>query len=273
MALRFLLGFVEAVIFPCLTLIVQAFYTRAEQPPRNASKSMSMPSLSSRANKVVIFAYFSSVFNGLFSWLVGLIPEGSPLARWQYLYLLTGSINICWAIFLYMFLPDSPLNSRFLTDEEKYYAMQRLAENRTGVATNDRTWNWSQALEAVLDIKVWLIFLFNIAINIPNGGLLTFGSIIIKNLGFDSLEASLLTMPFGVFATFGAWVFSFIAARWHNRRTIVAAVALLLPLVGTALVYSLPKTQIGVQMFGLYLMYLYWRMFLSSFHPKHTMFC
>ena len=38
MALRFLLGFAEAVIFPCLTLIVQSFYTKAEQPHRNASK-------------------------------------------------------------------------------------------------------------------------------------------------------------------------------------------------------------------------------------------
>ncbi|KAL6855502.1 hypothetical protein ACO1O0_006651 [Amphichorda felina] len=242
MALRFLLGFVEAVIFPCLTLIVQGFYTRDEQPPRNA----------------IIFAYFSSVFNGLFSWLVGLIPESAPLARWQYLYLLTGSINISWAIFLYFTLPDSPLNARFLTEEEKYYATQRLAGNRTGIADKDRSWKWSQALEAVLDIKVWLIFFFNIAINIPNGGLLTFGSIIIKNLGFDSLEASLLTMPFGVFATFGAWVFSYIAAKWQNRRTVVAAIALLIPLVGTSLVYSLSRSLIAVQMFGLYLMYLYW---------------
>ena len=215
----------------------------------------------------VIFAYFSSVFNGLFSWLVGLIPESAPLARWQYLYLLTGSINICWAIFLYFTLPDSPLNARFLTEEEKYYATQRLAGNRTGIADKDRSWKWSQALEAVLDIKVWLIFFFNIAINIPNGGLLTFGSIIIKNLGFDSLEASLLTMPFGVFATFGAWVFSYIAAKWQNRRTVVAAIALLIPLVGTSLVYSLSRSLIAVQMFGLYLMYLYWRRFPLSQHP------
>lgn len=43
MALRFLLGFVEAVIFPCLTLLVQSFYTKSEQPPRNASKSAQTP--------------------------------------------------------------------------------------------------------------------------------------------------------------------------------------------------------------------------------------
>lgn len=38
MALRLLLGFLEAVTFPSLTLIVQSFYTTAEQPSRNASE-------------------------------------------------------------------------------------------------------------------------------------------------------------------------------------------------------------------------------------------
>ena len=163
-------------------------------------------------------------------------------------------------------MPDNPMNARFLNDEEKYYATERLSENRTGIANNDTRWKWNQAKEAVLDIRVWIVFFFNIAINIPNGGLLTFGSIIIKNLGFTALNASLLTMPFGVFCTFGAWVFSFIAARWTNRRTIVASIALILPLVGTSLVYGLPKDLIPVQMIGLYLMYLYWRKLKTTSH-------
>lgn len=151
------------------------------------------------------------------------------------------------------------MNARFLTDEEKFYATQRLAENRTGIAAGDVQWKWNQVWEALLDVKIWIIFFFNIAINIPNGGLLTFGSIIIKNLGFNSLQSSLLTMPFGVLATSGAWVFSYLASRWQNRRTIVAAIALLLPLLGTALVYGIPRSNIAGQMVGLYFMYFYWR--------------
>ena len=156
------------------------------------------------------------------------------------------------------------MNARFLNEEEKYYATQRLAANRTGIADKAQ-WKWSQAREALLDIKVWFIFFFNIAINIPNGGLLTFGSIIIKGLGFSALESSLLTMPFGVFATFGAWIFSFTAAKWRNRRTIVASIALLLPLTGTALVYGVSRSVVPVQMFGLYLMYLYWRKLMTLY--------
>ncbi|KAH6890644.1 major facilitator superfamily domain-containing protein [Thelonectria olida] len=242
MTLRCLLGFVEAAITPSLTMIIASFYRKNEQPTRNA----------------IIFAYFSSIFNGFFSWVIGYIPEDAPLKRWQYLYLLTGTINICYSIFLFFVLPDNPMNAKFLTEEEKFYATQRLAENRTGIANKDNEWKWDQVWEALLDVKVWIIFFFNIAINIPNGGLLTFGSIIIKNLGFDALQSSLLTMPFGVLATSGAWVFSYIASRWENRRTIVASIALLLPLMGTALVYGIPRSNIAGQMVGLYFMYFYW---------------
>lgn len=60
------------------------------------------------------------------------------------------------------------MNAFFLTDQEKYYAVQRLAENRTGIINKE--WKWNQALEAAIDPKTWILFFFNIAINIPNGG-------------------------------------------------------------------------------------------------------
>lgn len=147
------------------------------------------------------------------------------------------------------------MNARFLTAEEKYWAVRRLASNRTGFS--NRVWKWDQVGEALLDARIWLIFLFNVAINIPNGGLQTYGTIIISNLGFSNLRASLLTMPFGILATFGAWFFSYTASL-TNRRTLVACAALLLPILGTALVYGLPRSNVAAHMAGLYFMYFYW---------------
>ncbi|KAI1459737.1 MFS general substrate transporter [Annulohypoxylon moriforme] len=240
MGLRFLLGFLEAISVPCFTVLVASFYKKEEQPPRNG----------------IIFAYFSSIFNGFFAWVIGYIPATAPLFKWQYLYLLTGTINCLYSIFLWFALPDSPMNAFFLTPEQRYHATKRLASNKTGIA--NRVWKWDQVWEALLDVKVWLIVLFNIVINIPNGGLQTFGSIIINNLGYSALVSSLLTMPFGIVATGGAWAFSYLAARWHNRRALTACISLLLPIFGTALVYGLPRTNVPGQMVGLYFMYFYW---------------
>lgn len=150
------------------------------------------------------------------------------------------------------------MNSRFLSAEEKFWAVERLASNRTGIA-NRQAWKWDQVWEALTDARVWLIFLFNVAINIPNGGLQAFGTLIIADLGFSSLSASLLTMPFGALATSSAWFFSYVASRWRGGRTLVASVALLLPILGTALVYGLPRTNVAGQLVGLYFMYFYWR--------------
>ncbi|PWY77329.1 allantoate permease [Aspergillus sclerotioniger CBS 115572] len=239
MALRFCMGCLEAIIVPSISLIIAGFYKKAEQPPRNA----------------IVFAAFSSVINGFLSWVVGHIPKSAPLATWQYLYLIVGSISALWCITAFIILPDSPMNAFFLTDQEKYYAIQRLAENKTGIISKE--WKWHQALEAAMDPKTWLLFFFNIAINIPNGGLTTFNGIIIKDLGFSAVQTSLLNMPTGIMSTLSAFLFSWLAACWVDRRCLVTMIAACLPIVGSVLVHSLPPTNIGGQVVGIYLLYTY----------------
>ena len=75
---------------------------------------------------------------------------------------------MAWSIFAFVFLPDTPMNAFFLTHQEKVFWIQRLSGNKTGIVNN--LWKWEQVLEAIVDPKTWLIFFFNIAINIPNGG-------------------------------------------------------------------------------------------------------
>jgi ACS family allantoate permease-like MFS transporter len=239
MAVRFFMGAFEAIIVPGISLIIAGFYKKSEQPPRNA----------------LVFAAASSIVNGFLSWAVGFIPDSAPLAIWQYLFLIVGSVSMAWSIFAFIFLPQTPMEAWFLTKEQKYHAVQRLAENKTGIA--NKQWKWSQVREAVTDPKTHIIFFFNIAINIPNGGLTTFGSIIIGNLGFTAVRASLLSMPTGVMSTLAAFVFSTIAAKWHNRRCLTTILALCVPIVGTAVVYALPRSNVAGQMVGLYLLYTY----------------
>ncbi|KAK2741384.1 hypothetical protein FQN57_005669 [Myotisia sp. PD_48] len=239
LALRFFMGFLEAIIVPGISLLIAGFYKKDEQPPRNA----------------LVFAALSSVINGFLSWAVGHIPSSAPLKIWQYLFLIVGSVSMAWSILAFIFLPDSPMNAFFLTDEEKYHAVRRLAENKTGIV--NKQWKWNQALEAVVDPKTWLLFLFNIAINIPNGGLITFGGLIIKHLGFSAVESSLLNMPTGVMSTLSAFVFSAIAARWINRRCLTTMIAAVVPIIGSIVVYTLDTKQVPGQMIGLYLLYTY----------------
>lgn len=234
-----LMGAFEAIIVPGISVLIAGWYRKEEQPPRNA----------------LVFAAASSVVNGFLSWVIGYIPDDAPLAKWQYLYLLVGSISMAWSIFALIFLPDSPMNAIFLSKEEKVFWVRRLSQNKTGIV--NKTWKWDQVREAVMDPKTWTIFFFNIAINVPNGGLTTFNGIIINNLGFSAMEASLLSMPTGVMSTLASFTFSLIAAKWNNRRCLVTVIACIVPITGTAILYGVSRQAVPAQMVGLYLCYTY----------------
>lgn len=237
LALRFLTGVVEAAIVPGCTLMVTRFYRKSEQGVRLG----------------FVFAFASSVINGFLSWLIYYFGDGLP--KWKYLYLLIGSISFSFSVFTLWFLPDTPMNARYLSEKHKFIIVKKVIENRTGVQTN--TWSWSQFREAVFDVKAYIIFLFNIGINIPNGGLSAFSAIIIASLNFSARESSLMTIPTGVIATIATVVINYFAGRFTNKRILLAILGLTIPLIGAIISYVVPETSVGARLLGLYLMYFY----------------
>lgn len=76
----------------------------------------------------------------------------------------------------------------------------------------------SQVIEALLDVRTWLIFFINLLLNIPNGGLIGFNSLIVKSLGFTIKETTLLAIPTGVISWVAALIVAALATR--TRRPI-----------------------------------------------------
>jgi hypothetical protein len=76
-----------------------------------------------------------------------------------------------WTIIIFCFLPDSISSAHFLKEEERKAAEERIKTNQTGAKNN--VIQWEQVWEALSDYKIWILFLFQITNNIPNGGLTT----------------------------------------------------------------------------------------------------
>lgn len=76
---------------------------------------------------------------------------------------------MAWSAAIYFFLPNEPSSARFLNTAEKAKAVTRVQENMTGIKNN--TWKWSQSVEALLDVKIWILVAIQLAQNIANGGL------------------------------------------------------------------------------------------------------
>lgn len=154
MALRFLLWAAEASISPGFTLLTGMWYTREEQPLRYG----------------LWFAGSSaaSAFGGLICF--GIAHIHASIETWKLLYVIYGAITLLWTAVIYHFLPDEPDNARFLTRDERARVIQRIRENQTGVKEN--VIRGYQVWEALTDYKVWLLVLYQLSSNIPNGAML-----------------------------------------------------------------------------------------------------
>lgn len=60
-------------------------------------------------------------------------------------------------------LPDSPVEAKFLSDEDKLIAIERVRDNQTGLLS--RQWRFSQFFEALWDVKTWLWFAMMLSIS------------------------------------------------------------------------------------------------------------
>lgn len=98
----------------------------------------------------------------------------------------------------------------------------------------------------------------SLRLQVPNGGLTNFNTLIIEGLGFGSLDTSLLAMPPGAMSTLSGIALSYFAATTRRYRTPLIAASILLPLLGALLCYALPHTNLAGQLVGLYILYTYW---------------
>lgn len=167
-----------------------------------------------------------------------------------------GAFTIVWAFVVYFYLPNNPFEAKWLTPREKLILVQRKASDNTGM--ENKEFKVSHIREAAFDIKTWLIWFTIVALQVPNGGLSTFNTLIIQGLGFSRLETSLLAMPPGAMSTLSGIALSFLASRTRRYRTIMISAAVLLPLLGAVLCYALPRSNLGGQLVGLYILYTYW---------------
>ncbi len=239
MALRFLLGFAEGPVFPACEVYVVMFYRAKEQPLRIA----------------IYLASIATLFIGPLSYGIGR-STGSHIATWKLLYITVGGVTLFWGVALFWLLPNNPATWKRLTDREKYIALDRVRQNNTGV--ENKHIKWGQVREAFLDPKSWVLLCGQIMVCTFLGGLTNFAALIVNNLGFSPLETVLLGMPTGCIQFLSSILLSYIGTIWPNTRCLVASLACLIPLAGTALIWKLPVENKYGRLGVYYVIYLFW---------------
>ncbi|KIW78629.1 hypothetical protein Z517_08467 [Fonsecaea pedrosoi CBS 271.37] len=222
MAARFFLGVGEAAVAPGFALITGMFYTRKEQPLRQGAWFAG----NSLAN----------IFGGLVAYGIGQI-ETSSLGNWRLLFLIMGSITSAYAFLLYLFLPDSPDKARFLDEKQRRIALERTVENQTGLLDNNH-FVPSQVVDALTDPQLWFLVLYTVSVNLANGGLTSFGALVVKGFGFSNLNALLIQMPIGVAQLVFLLLTSSLATILPSARLVLMIFNTLSSMVGMIMVYE-----------------------------------
>lgn len=218
-AMRTLLGMMESSVSPGFVLLTAQWYKREEQPVRTA---------------------FWVACNGMGQILGGCIAYGLakredslPIAGWKLVFIICGVLAIFLAIVLVIVIPDTPLKAWFLNDEEKKLIIKRLRTNQQGVGNSQ--FKMDQFKEALIDVRTWIMFFSSIALMVPNGGIGTFSSLLIKGtMGYDTLETLLMGLPAGGSEVVTLVIIGLVTPYVRHRMTI-ATISTTLSLVGACM--------------------------------------
>ncbi len=150
-----------------------------------------------------------------------------------------GLVTIVTSPFVYWKLDDDIPSARFLSEEDKPKAIERLRANQTG--TGSREFKWRQVLEIALEPKTYLWVAMSLFLNAGASVTNTFGPLILNGLGFDKYTTSLLNMPLGLVQFVVILAASWLTQRFRLKWVILFV--LVLPVIaGLAVLYTVPRT-------------------------------
>lgn len=169
-------------------------------------------------------------------------------SRWQNIYLFAGSCTIAWGLFVFFVLPDDPTRAHMFNDRQRYVALERVRENNAGV-TNHHI-KFSHIAEALLDPVTWIYTTMIFAGVTPNGVFGTFGSIIIKSLGFNNLQALGIQVPSGFIGFLSVIIPTYVIRRTNNNRFHMFTLFEIITMVGAILLWASPKSNTAALLAG-----------------------
>ena len=74
---------------------------------------------------------------------------------YKILVIVLGALAVAVGIAVLVWMPDSPVHAKFLTEEEKIAAIERVRDDQGG--TENKKLKRAQVIEALTDVRTWLI--------------------------------------------------------------------------------------------------------------------
>ncbi|KAH8174892.1 major facilitator superfamily protein [Sarocladium implicatum] len=207
---RFFLGVTESGLFPGVVFYFSMWYKRRERQYR-ISLFFSAASL-------------AGAFGGILAWGIGHMRGIVWDNSWRWIFILEGIATVVIAVAAYWFISNYPDTAKFLTPAERTFIHQRLSADSD--ATHDERFTWGNVLSALKDPKCWLYGIGFHTMSLPLYTLSLFLPTIIRDLGYTSAVAQLLTIPPYAFAFISTLSIAIISEKLGQRAFFIGGSAL-----------------------------------------------
>lgn len=199
---RFFLGFVEAAFYPGAVFFISKWYKRTE--------------IGFRLSILYCGNIISNAFGALIaSGVLANMNNDLGKAAWRWLFYIEGALTVSVAIIAVFILPDFPTNTKWLSDDERRLALERMAED-AGVGDQSETEHGSRGHGFYLAITDWKVWWFSLlcASQVVSMSFIVYFPTLTATLGYNPTVTLLLVAPPFVFATIVAF-----AMTRHSDRT------------------------------------------------------
>ncbi|KAF2029492.1 major facilitator superfamily transporter [Setomelanomma holmii] len=240
-AMRLMIGAFEAGFYPTAVAYLSCFYGRYDLGVRLALFY---------GQYAIAGAFSGSVAYGVFQ------LRSMALHNWQYLFIIEGSLTVFVAIIAWFWLPLHISSAWFLNEEERIFAATRVTndnidyvahEYRADGVEKDRLTR-RDFTETFRDWKTWYVLVFNICASVPSQAFSVFLPLVVRGLGYSSINANLISVPPYACGAIGLYLFA-LSSDHHKERGYHIVAGIAISLIG--LVITVAPVTHGAQYAGL----------------------
>jgi len=223
-AVRFVLGAVEAGLFPGVMLYLTYWF-----PKRYRARYVSMFAIG-----IPLASVIGAPVSGLLLGLDGALG----FKGWQWLYMLEAIPALLLGVLIWIYLSDSPDEASWLKADERDWIRRSLARERAQNADDGPKMSLLQSLRLLLDPRVIVLSVVFFGTGVPSYGLALWLPQIVKGFGLTNAETGFITaIPFLCGAI--AMVYWARHSDAHRERTWHTAIAGIVAAIGMVACYWL----------------------------------
>ena len=204
--LRFLLGVAEAGFFPGVLYLLTLWF------PKDY-----------RGRMVGLFMIFSAFANALGAPLGGMLLDLDGvlgLAGWEWVFLATGIPAVIAGIATFLYLDDTPQSAKFLTDVEKQWLADRLAQENAGMDEHA-----DNGFKALINPRVLLMSLCYIGFPLAAYGLSYWLPTIVQGFGVSNTMNGVINIIPWLIVALALWIIPSAADKTENKTPYIVGPA------------------------------------------------